>query len=458
LPWLPEFKEKEVVNTMNVLFISEDLVAGNLAYLLSNEGHEVKLYIKDRGRRDNFENLVPKVQDWKKELRWVGKKGLIVFDSCSHGKIQDDLRREGYSVVGGCEIGDKLENDRVFGAGIFKLYGMQTVPQFNFKSIDAAIRFIKKRRGKWVIKQNFSGTGLKSFNYVGILESGDDVINVLNNYKTHYKIINTIITLQQKIDGVEIAAGRYFNGSDWISPIEMNIEHKKLFPGDLGPSTSEMGTIAWYDNDENNKLFKETLGKLKPFLIDIGFRGDIDINCIVNDKGAFPLEATARFGSPIIHLHSEIHSSPWGEFLKCVADGRTYKLRWKKGFGIVVVVTVPTSQPFPFTKSERYISPKGLNIYFSDKIKKGGKLDHIHFEDVSMRFHNREKQYYISDDRGYVLYVTSIGKTVEEVRKKANILLNNIYIPKMFFRNDIGIRFLTEDAAKLEKWGYLNTI
>jgi hypothetical protein len=61
----------------------------------------------------------------------------------------------------------------------------------------------------------------------------------------------------------------------------------------------EMGTLLWFDGNEKNRLFKETLAKLKPHIKKIGFRGDMDINCIVNEKGAFPYtSATATGRSP----------------------------------------------------------------------------------------------------------------------------------------------------------------
>lgn len=439
---------------MKILFISEDLVAGDLARLLLKEGHNVKLFIKDPGRKEDFENIVRKTGSWKDTLDWVGKSGLIVFDSGSHGQTQDNLRKKGYSVVGGSNLGNKLENDRKYGSQIFQDYGIKTVPLTNFDGLQKAIDFVKKNKGKWVVKQNGVGTGLKSLNYVGILDDGQDVIDVLENYKERKGYRDIIITLQKKIDGIEIAVGRYFNGKDWVGPLEINIEHKKLFPGDLGPTTSEMGTLTWYDDNENNKLFQETLAKLKPFLQKANFKGDMDIDCIVNSEGAFPLEATARFGSPAIHLQAEIHKSPWAEFLKAIADGKNYDLKWKSGFGIVIVITVPTSNPFPFTKAERYVSPKGINIYF-DKSMTDDDFKHIHFEDVSKRKISGKDQYYISDDRGYVLYVTAIEKTVTEARAKANKLIEKIHIPKMFYRNDIGSKFIDRDQKLLKKWGYL---
>jgi phosphoribosylamine---glycine ligase len=438
---------------MKILFISEDLVAGNMAYLLKKEGHDVKLFIYDKGRRNNFSNMVEKTDSWKEELKWVGKEGLIIFDGCGFGSIQDKLRNKEFSVVGSSELGNKLENDREYGNEIFKKYGLSTVPQINFDSIDKTILFVKENRKKWVIKQNSSGTSLKSFNYVGMMDNAEDVIDVLTNYKTEIKYKNAIITLQEKIEGVEIGVGRYFNGTDWVGPMEINMEHKKYFPGDLGSTTSEMGTLAWYDEDEDNKIFKLTLDKLKPYLKEINFKGDMEINCIVNEKGAFPLEATARFGSPIVHLQSEIHNSPWGDFLKAVADGKDYNLKWKEGYGIVVVVSVPTSQPFPFTKADHYISPKGIKIYFDEVAEEN--MEHIHFEDVSTRKVNGKDEYYISDDRGYVLYVTAVGKTAEEAREKAYDLLKHIHIPKMFYRNDIGLKFIEDERVKLKEWGYI---
>lgn len=439
---------------MNILFISEDLVAGNLAYLLTQEGNDVKLFIQDKNRRGNFENMVKKVDSWKKEVRWVGKDGLIVFDGCGHGSVQDTLRKKGYSVVGSSEIGNKLENDRAYGDSIFKKYGLSTVPLFDFNSLQKAIDFVKNNKRKWVIKQNSAGTGLKGFNYVGMLDDGEDVIDVLKNYASETKYKDAVITLHEKIEGVEIGVGRYFNGADWVGPLEVNLEHKKYFPGDLGPTTSEMGTVAWYDDDETSKLFTQTLAKLKTYLRDINFRGDMEINCIVNEKGAFPLEATPRFGSPIVHLQTEIHDSKWSDFLKAVADGQQYDLKWKKGYGVVVVVTVPTSHPFPFTKSERYVSPRGIQIYFSKDI--GLNMEKIHFEDVSLKKEGGKERYYVSDDRGYVLYVTSVKESVEEARRDVySILENKIFIPKMFYRNDIGLKFIERDQALLKKWGYL---
>lgn len=435
---------------MNILFVSSsNIIAGNLACLLQREGHNVKLFIDDDDRKLNFENMVSKTSDWKAELGWVGKKGLIIFDDIGYGEIQDDLRNQGFSVFGGCELGDKLEIDRQFAQQIFEKYKIKSLPTFNFSNISDCINYMRKNKKAWVIKQNNHDS--KHINYVSVHKDGRDAVDILTNYACVYEKQIHTISIQERIKGVEIGVGRFFNGNDWVGPLEMNIEHKKLFPGDLGPATSEMGTLAWYDDNEDNRLYKETLAKLKPFLRQIKYKGDMEINCIVNDEGAFPLEASPRLGSPIIYLQTEIHKSPWGDFLKAIADGRDYDLRWRRGLGIVMLLAVA---PFPYCKEMSHINSKGIRIFFDDALKKRD-FDHIHFEGVALQTVEDVPQYYISDTQGYVLYVTALSKNARTSQNKALEIVRSIHIPKMFYRNDIGSKFIEEDIRSLKRLGYL---
>ena len=81
-------------------------------------------------------------------------------------------------------------------------------------------------------------------------------------------------------------------------------------------------------------------------------------------------------------------------------------------------------------------------------------LKHIHFEEVAIRKEDLN-QFYIADSEGYVLYITSMGESIEEAREKVYKLAKKVIIPKMFYRNDIGMSFKNEGLAKLKKLGYL---
>ena len=435
---------------MNILFISKDLSGADLCYRLKKEGHYVRLFIEDKKQIHNFEGLVEKTTDWKKDLDWIGKTGLIVFDSSGYGKVQDDLRGKGYLVVGGNQFADKLEHDRQYGQKILSVCGMKIIPSVNFSSTKSAIKFVEENNGPWVVKQN--GHINTSFNYVGQLNNGKDVISVLKNYNRNNKKECLSIDLQKKIKGVEIGVARYFNGNDWVGPIEINLEHKSLFNDKLGPKTFEMGTLIWYEENEKNQLFQETLAKMKAYLRKINFKGDIDINCIVMQNEIFPLEITPRFGWPSTHLHEEIHISPWGEFLRAIAQGKSYDLKYKKGYGIVVLLATP---PFPYVIRTKKYYPEGMDILFKKELSEED-MRHIHLEEVSLRNNKKEtSQLYISGKTGFALHVTGMGETVKEARKKTYDLIDNIVIPKVFYRTDIGLKFIKEDEKKLRDWGWI---
>lgn len=434
---------------MNILCVSTDSSIAAMALRLKNEGHDVRLFVSDRKHRGSFNNMVETVSNWRKEIKWVGKDGLFIFDTIGYGKDQDKLRKKGYSVVGGSYFGDKLEDEKQYGQKMLSICGVKIASSINFNKIKSAIAFVKKNKGPWVIKQN--GHIDKTFNYVGRSKDGKDVESTLKSYLVNNESDCNSIDLQKKIEGVEIGVGRYFNGIDWVGPIEINVEHKNLCNGDLGPKTGEMGTLMWYDPDENNKLFTDILAKLKPVLIKGDFRGDVDVNCIVNEKGAFPLEFTTRFGFPALQLQSELHLSPWGEFLKAVADGKPYDLKYKKGYGIVVLVAAP---PFPYVAMSKKHSSLGLEIDFDSTIT-ADDFEHIHFEKVSCKKKGKEDFYYVSNKDGFILHVTGEGKTIEVARKKTYDLINKIIIPKMFYRTDIGLKFVEQDRDKLIEWGWL---
>jgi phosphoribosylamine--glycine ligase len=204
----------------------------------------------------------------------------------------------------------------------------------------------------------------------------------------------------------------------------------------------------WYSDDEKNKLYLATISRMRNFLRRIGFIGDFEINCIVSENHVFPLEATTRFGYPALQLQAQFHKSPWGEFLLALSQGKDYDLKWRKGEGIVMLLAVP---PFPYhARNERQCS-EGVKIMIDKDILKN-KRRNIHFEEVLI---DKDNDICVSNDHGYVLHVSSVQDTLDQARKEVLDIINGIVIPKMFYRNDIGTKFLEEERPKLEKWGYL---
>lgn len=431
---------------MNILFISKKGMAVDLSRKLLAEGHSVKLYIDDKKLKSIFDYIVPKVTDWKKELAWV-KKGLIVFDDCGFGKIQESLRKKGYNVFGGNMLADKIEYDREFTNAIFNRFNIQTFETKTFRNILEAAEYAMEHPTQWVIKRE--GDNSKFVSYVGEDLDGKDAITLLKNYSVIKGINKQPVSLQKRAQGIEIGVARYFNGNNWVGPIEMNVEHPHLFSGDVGQFTDEMGTVAWYTETEN-RLYKETLEKIEPVLRESNYKGDIAINCIVNKHNLYALEMTPRLGSPITHLQQELHESSWADFLMAVAQGKDHKLKYKKGYGVVITLAVP---PFPFQKVFTAGICHGLTLNLKKCTAKD--LEHIHFDEISKRTNGIEDQYYISGHDGFVGYVTATDKMISRASEKALAIARKIHVPKIFYRNDIGLKFEKEDLPNLKKWGWI---
>jgi len=421
------------------LFVSLEGLIGDIAWQVVKEGHEAKYCIKSEDDRDIADGFVPKVDDWENETDWAD---VIVFDDVlGQGRIAQELRGAGKLVVGGTEYTDKLEDDRTFGQEELKKVGINILKYGEFTSFDDAVEYVRNNPSRYVIKPSGEAQNIKRMLFVGEEEDGKDVIQVLEAYKKVSTDDIKVFQLQKKVSGVEIAVGAFFNGNSFVYPININFEHKKLFPGEIGPSTGEMGTSMYWSG--TNKIFSATLLKLEDKLREEKYVGYIDINCIVNASGIYPLEFTARFGYPTIFIQQEGIQIPMGDFLFGLADGSLTEFKTKKGFQIGVRIVVP---PYPFEDPdtfERYSN--NAAIFFKKESYEG-----IHIEDVK----SINGQWLIAGTSGVVMAVVGTGPTMKQAQSQVYSRVKNIIIPNMYYRTDIGDRWF-EDCDKLHTWGYL---
>ncbi|MFA6214429.1 MAG: phosphoribosylglycinamide synthetase C domain-containing protein [Candidatus Micrarchaeia archaeon] len=420
------------------LFVSIEGLIGDLAFQIKKEGNEVLYYIYDKTERDVCDGFVEKCDDWKEKADWAD---VIIFDDVEFGAAADELRKKGKAVVGGSVYTDKLEDDRRFGQDELASAGVAVLPHWDFTDFDAAIEFVQKNPGRYVLKPNGSAQNEKELLFIGKEDDGADILNVLTHYKRSWSKKLNSFQLQKFAQGVEVAVGAFFNGKEFCMPVNVNFEHKRMFAGDLGPNTGEMGTLMFWASQ--SRIFNETLAKMKEKLAACGYVGYIDINCIANAKGIYPLEFTSRFGYPTISIQMEGVSSHWGDFFYALSRGEQAELKVKKGFQLGVVVAVP---PFPFRDFQafRRYSEDAIIIF------KKPSYEGVHLADVKLV----DGDWRLAGQSGYAVIVTGSSLTVEEAQKQAYKRVENILIPNMFYRTDIGNRW-AHDSDMLHSWGYL---
>ncbi|MFA6382375.1 MAG: phosphoribosylglycinamide synthetase C domain-containing protein [Candidatus Buchananbacteria bacterium] len=435
---LPKNPEKK-----NFLFVSYDALISDIAWQVIKEGHSAKYFIENKLEQSIADGFVEKTDDWEKELEW---SDIVIFDDVlGMGKWAQKARKAGKLVIGGTPYTDMLEDDRSFGQEELKKAGIPIIPYENFTSFDEGIEFVKKNPGRYVIKPSGEAQNIKMFLFVGEEDDGKDVIQVLEAYKKIASKQIKVFQLQKRVSGVEVAVGAFFNGKEFAYPINVNFEHKKLFPGNIGPSTGEMGTTMFWSMP--NRIFNSTLKKMEPKLAEEGYVGYIDLNCIVNNNGIYPLEFTARFGYPTISIQQEGILMPIGEFFLGLAGGTLSKFRTRSGFQIGVRIVAP---PFPYGSDIKI-----LDQHYRQAVvifKKPG-LEGVHIEDVKLV----DGEWVLTGTSGVSLIVVGTGQTMKQAQHQVYQRIKNILIPDMYYRTDIGNRWF-EDSDKLHNWGYLREI
>ncbi len=431
----------KTISAKKFLFVSLESLSGDLAWQLSKEGHKVKAYIKAKTDVEVYTGFIDRVDSWEEHKDWAE---VIVFDDVGFGQIADRLRKQGKLVIGGSVYTDKLEIDREFGQAEMKNHGVNILPSWQFSDYDEAINFIKNNPARYVFKPSGNTpSGGKGLLFLGQEDDGRDLIELLEQNKDVWRKKCPVFLLQKFINGVEIAVGAFFNGQDFIYPINVNFEHKRIYPGNIGPFAGEMGTLMYWSSPNN--LFKATLEKMLPALKQSGYIGYVDINCIVNGRGIYPLEFTTRFGYPTIHIQLEGIITPVGEWLYRLANGENFELKTKRGFQVGVRILV-----------ESYFSKEDdsdiVNLYHDLAItfKNPLNLEGVHIEDVK----NDKGIWRVAGVSGCLLVITGCGTTVADARHQVYHRLKNIIIPNMFYRTDIGSRW-DVDSDRLHTWGYL---
>jgi phosphoribosylamine--glycine ligase len=420
---------------MRFLGVTETCDLGSLYRRLLAEGHEVKVSIEEEGARGTMAGLVRRTEDWRGELDWVGRDGIVLFEAVSegYGALQDALRRDGYRVIGGSAFGDRLENDRAFAQALLAGLGLKTAAVHRFDDAASGDAFLAAHPGRYVLK--FSGPDFASHdNYVGQRPDGADVRAVLARRLALRGGAPASYILMEHVAGVEMGVGAYFDGDKFLAPACLDWEHKRFFAGDMGELTGEMGTVATYER--SGRFFDLTLGKVAPLLREHGHVGYVNLNTIVNEAGIWPLEFTCRFGYPGFAILDPLQDIGWGELFRAMAVRSETSFPVRPGFSAGIVLTTP---PFPYTRKQ-IEEPVGLPVLFEPDLDEEDRRN-LHYGEVGLD----GGRLVTSGLYGWTMVVTGVGPTIAAARGAAYRRAKRVFVPNARYRLDIGDRLIGGD-------------
>jgi phosphoribosylamine-glycine ligase len=410
---------------MRFNFVSSNGDGLGLATRVQDEGNSVRLWIDEDAASAVGDGLVPKVEDLEDLVR-DAKPGsdIFVFDSSGHGFAADALARQGFPVVGGSILADRLEKDRRFAREVMGEVGIETPPSMTFTGWDEAIEFARTVEDRMVYKPS-KRLGEESPSLV--THDQEDLIELLENLKGRIHMADIQFDLQTFVEGLEISTEGWFDGHGWLPLFNHTFERKQLMPGNLGPSGGCSGNVVWAC-DGQCSICKAGIKKMEKFLRSKGYRGPIDINSIVNEENFFGLEFTPRFGydaSPT--LAYELLDMEIGQFLadvgmdRYIPDTALIHDRFAAG----VKITIP---PWP---TEKHHAEAGVPIRGFDP------GDNIYWYNVA----KMDNRLYSAGAWGIIGLTLGSGNSIKSSFRRAYEIAERLRIQDKQYRNDLADEF-----------------
>ena len=392
----------------------------------------MRVHAHDPSYAGCFGGIIDPVSDWRAELGWVGRDGIVLFEKVGLGTTQDALRAEGYRVVGGGALGDRLEYDRNFGQSVLRDAGLQVASAEAFDSPADAATWLRAHPGAYVLKHDNNARAT----FVGDHPGGADVLHQLGRTPPGR------LLLMQKLEGVEVGVGAYFDGRHFLTPACIDFEHKRFFPGELGEMTGEMGTLLSYEGAD--ALFRAALLPLEARLAAAGHVGYVNVNLIANADGLFPLEFTCRFGNPGYAVLAPLQQDGWGDLLERMAGGGTDSFRTHPGWCVGICLTIP-SFPAETPGADPADDPPVFFLNPPDPA-------HTHYADMRAE----GTQLFARRRTGYAMCLTGVAPDVPGAQRAAIARARQVVIPGLRYRTDIGDRFLAGQGERLRRLGWLS--
>lgn len=432
---------------MNVLVIDEDGVGLAFCFRAQLAGHDVRLFLKpkpciNQKIGDGFKGIT-KVNNWVGSIKWADL--VFMTSNADYLKRLDFFKKNGVMVYAPSEKSAELEINRKAGMEFLKKHGIEVAPYKTFKTLEDAKRHVEKTEERFVFK-TMGDNEDKSLSYCA--KSPADMIERINHWIDRKMNPKGEVMLQTFIEGIEFGVGRWMGTKGFIGMFDEHFEHKKLMSSNAGPNTGEMGTVQAYTKE--SKLGQETLMKMEADLVEMGFLSEAGVNFIIDKKGKpWPLEFTCRPGWPAFNIQLSQHKGdPCQWMLDALRGKDTFEAITEVAVGILIA-----QPPFPSEgeqkdledipvygvtkKNMKYIQPQAIMI----TTKADMEVDKI------------VKRPIWTTAGDYLAVVTGVADSVEKAAKRAYGTVDELFVPNMIFRDDIGEKTIKQ-LPELHKFGY----
>jgi phosphoribosylamine--glycine ligase len=414
----------------------------DIAIRAQAQGHECRYFLKeyDQHKMPNGRGLVTRAADWRGSMMWAD---LVILGGNDYAMTEFAAwRAKGVPIIGGTPESAAWESDRALGMAVFKRAGIPAPPFRSFTDYGEAIAYVGRNDRPFVSKPSGKCDD-KGLSHVP--KSAAGLRWKLNKWRLTGKRPGLEFILQEKISGIETAVGAWFGPGGFAEGWEENFEFKKIGAGDIGINCGEAGTVMRYV--KRSKLAEKVLAPLEPQLARLGYVGNVDVNCIVDEDGTpWPLEFTMRCGWPAFNIEQALFAVDPIEFLAGLLADKPPKAAHRYGEVAVGVVLAIGDWPYSRKPQEEVV---GVPLWGVD----ARSVNDIHFAQAMAGEFEGEACYATAGD--YVLVATGTAPTVRQARDSAYRTIRRIEAPETpYYRPDIGSR-LSREIPQLQELGYV---
>ncbi len=430
---------------MKILVIEHEDAGCGLPFCLRaiRDGHQVRYWLRPENNQligHGFPGL-ERITNWVGSLKWAD----LVWCSGNDQFIPklDAAKRQGIRCFTPSVASTALEVERAKGMKFLEDHGIEVPEYRTFASLKDAEKFQRKSEERYVFK-TLGDEEDKSLSYVG--KHPADMVARLQRWQRLGMNPKGPVMLQKFIPGIEFGVSRWVGADGYIGLYNEHFEHKKLMSGNCGPNCGEAGTVQKYADDST--LGEMILAPIEEAIVKLGHLGDLAVNCIIDDKGKpWPLEFTCRAGWPAFNIMLATHKGDVATWMYDACKGLD-SLEVSTAIAAGIVIAQPD---YPYSKATNR-ETVDIPIYgVTDKNRR-----FVHPQSVKMAKLPAMKEKEIVEEEmwatcgDYVAVVTGTGSSVKSACARAYAVVEDLDIPDMMYRDDVGEK-LRKEIPKLHE-------
>ena len=234
--------------------------------------------------------------------------------------LADELTAAGIAVFGPSRAAARLESSKSFAREVMQQAGAPGPEFFVFHEEDAALEFLRRNPGPWVVKADGLAAG-KGVTVCDDETQAAEAVRAAMSGRAFGEAGATVL-LEERLEGQEVSVFAFTDG-EHLAPLVAACDYKRLGDGDAGPNTGGMGSYsppAFWTPELCAEVERSIMRPVIDAMAERGtpYRGVLYAGLMLTTDGPKVLEFNCRLGDPETQtLMPRLASDPLELLMSC---------------------------------------------------------------------------------------------------------------------------------------------